>query len=380
MARNILKVVIVVAATGCSGMEGAPGPIPLAGKFADYNETITGEIRPLNLYDGVLSGDRRDLSEPALVTLRTKNSKLYCEGRSNVTYTPGLVDNFRFCPVGTTSIALLQCRDGRRVTIDMRTTSCTTGEATGTDSSGARFSIVYGLPPAETERYLAAAEAEVARKPSFGQASGAPRGGSGTGFLISADGLVVTNHHVIDDANTIEVYQGNTVYRASIVAQDAANDVAILKTDMKGRPLSLASARASMRGDEVLTLGYPLSTLAGESQKATFGRINATVGLRDDARYLQIDVPIQPGNSGGPLLNKRGEVIGIVSASLDDEATFARTGAVPQVVNYAVKSDYISVLIPAGAQLPSQSQQQEMEFAALVGMLENSVVRIVSKP
>jgi hypothetical protein len=80
------------------------------------------------------------------------------------------------------------------------------------------------------------------------------------------------------------------------------------------------------------------------------------------------------------LLNKRGEVIGIVSASLDDGATFARTGAVPQVVNYAVKSDYITVLIPDGAQLPSESQQPEIEFTTLVGLAENSVVRIVSKP
>ena len=380
MSRNLLKVVIVLAATGCSGTEAGLGPIPLAGKFADYNETITGEIRPLNVRNVVFNDDPRGLAEDSLVTLRTKNSRLYCEGRTRVTYSPGAISSLSACRVGTTSIAVLSCGGGHRLTVDMRTTSCTTGEATGTDSSGARFSFVYGLPAAETQQYLASAETEAKGKPDLGQASQAPRGGSGTGFLISGDGLIVTNHHVIDGANTIEVYQGNTIYRASIVAEDAANDVAILKTDMKGRPLSLTSARVSMRGDEVLTLGYPLSTLAGESQKATFGRINATVGLRDDARYLQIDVPIQPGNSGGPLLNKRGEVIGIVSASLDDEATFARTGAVPQVVNYAVKSDYISVLIPADAQLPPASQQPETEFNTLVGMVENSVVRIVSKP
>jgi len=75
---------------------------------------------------------------------------------------------------------------------------------------------------------------------------------------------------------------GSVIYLASVVARDAANDLAILETDVKGRPLSLGSARASMRGDEVLTLGYPLSTFAGESQKATFGRINAVTGLNDD--------------------------------------------------------------------------------------------------
>jgi S1-C subfamily serine protease len=169
------------------------------------------------------------------------------------------------------------------------------------------------------------------------------------------------------------------IYTASVVARDAANDLAILKTNINGRPLPLASARASMRGDEVLTLGYPLPGIEGENQRATFGRINATSGIMDDVRYLQIDIPIQPGNSGGPLINRRGEVIGVVSASLDDDAVFRRTGAVPQNVNYAVKADYISILLPPSVATVA-SLPPETELSALVGMVENSVVRIVAKP
>jgi S1-C subfamily serine protease len=369
-------VAILLAATACSsGQENLPpGPIQLAGKFADYNETISGEIRPRRSGSAIFDGDPRGLTEPALIMLRTKNSRLYCEGVSTVTDRPALVVSF--CGVGATSLALLRCGDGRRLTVDMRTTSCTAGEATGTDNSGAKFSFVYGLDPAYVQQHLASAEMEAKGKPNLGEALQGPSGGSGTGFLISADGLVVTNHHVIDGATTIEVHRGTVIYPASVVARDAANDVAILKTDMKGRPLSLASARASMRGDEVLTLGYPLPDAQGELQKATFGRINATSGYQDDARYLQIDVPIQPGNSGGPLLNRRGEVIGIVSASL----TGGGARVAPQNVNYAMKADYISVLIPAGAQLPPASQQREAEFDTLAGQAEESVFRIVSKP
>jgi S1-C subfamily serine protease len=99
----------------------------------------------------------------------------------------------------------------------------------------------------------------------------------------------------------------------------------------------------------------------------------------DDVRYLQIDIPIQPGNSGGPLINRRGEVIGVVSASLDDDAVFRRTGAVPQNVNYAVKADYISILLPPSVATVA-SLPPETELSALVGMVENSVVRIVAKP
>lgn len=373
MHRNILMVVLVVAAaTGCSGMEAGPGPIPLAGKFADHNETLTGEIRPLR-GTGSLTGDPLGITVPAFITLRTKNSKLYCEGVSDVISRGALFANGSYCHAGTTSLVLLRCGNGSRWTVDMRTTTCTTGEATGSDNTGARFSFVYGLSPTEIQQYIASAEAEVAGKPGLGE--DARGGGSGTGFLISADGLIVTNHHVIDGANTIEVHQGPVIYRASIIARDAANDLAVLKTEMKGTPLRLASARAIARGDEVLTLGYPLPEEQGEMQKATFGRINATSGFQDDARYLQIDVPIQPGNSGGPLLNKRGEVIGIVSATL----TGGDARAVPQNVNYAVKVDYLTPLLPSSAAL-AISSPQEAELTALVGMVENSVVRIVSKP
>jgi S1-C subfamily serine protease len=273
---------------------------------------------------------------------------------------------------------VLNCGGGRRLTVDYRTHTCFSGEATGNDNTGARFAFVYGLPEAEAQQYLASAQAELAGKPALDQAAGG--GGSGTGFLISADGLVVTNHHVIDGASTIEVHQGRVIYLASVVARDAANDLAVLKTEMKGTPLAIASARDSMRGDEVMTLGYPLPDIEGENQRATFGRVNATTGIMDDARYLQIDVPVQPGNSGGPLLNKRGQVIGIVTLRLDDEVTFRATGAIPQNVNYAVKADYLTALLPPSPQPAVVAPAPEMELAALVGLVENSVVRIISKP
>lgn len=362
MPRFICGVVLLLLAA-CSRIDG-PGPFPVVGKFDDYNEVLSGEFR----VDPPL----------AYITARARNAGFFCEGVGRYTYR----NLFSRDCSGWSGLAVLECNNGRRLIGDWRARTCTSGEGTGTDDTGARFSFALGMSQADAQQYLAAAVAEAAGKPSYpsGRVSKGPRGGSGTGFLISADGLVVTNHHVIDGANSIEVHRGTMIYPASVVAQDRANDLAILKSDVKGRPLSLASARSSQRGDEVLTVGYPLSTFAGESQKATFGRINATAGLRDDARYLQIDVPIQPGNSGGPLLNRRGEVIGVVSARLDDGAVFQRTGAVPQNVNYALKADYVTVLLPADAQIASASPAQEIELSALVGMVENSVFLIVAKP
>jgi S1-C subfamily serine protease len=361
MYKNILWVVFLLLGA-CTAVYG-PGPYPLVGKFDNYDEVLSGDVQ--------IDFSTRD----AFITVQGRNSKLYCEGLSQMTHDP----LFSVACKGMVNHARFRCTNGKRLTVDWVASTCASGEGTGTDDTGARFAFAFGMPQPEAQQYLASAAAEVAGKPSLSDA-GAPRGGSGTGFLISDDGLIVTNHHVIDGAKTIEVHRGSNIYIASIVARDPANDVAILKTDMKGRPLNLASARASQRGDEVLTVGYPLSTFAGESQKATFGRINATSGIMDDARYLQIDIPIQPGNSGGPLINRRGEVIGVVSARLDDEAVYRRTGALPQNVNYAVKADYIAVLLPQSAPIAAAGLPPESDLPALVGMVENSVVRIVSKP
>ena len=361
MVRRIGLVVLLLVGA-CSRIE-EPGPFPVVGKFDDYNE--------------VLSGDFRVDPPLAYITARARNAGFYCEGVGRYTYRNAFS---RDC-AGWAGLAVLECDNGRRLIGDWRARTCTSGEGTGTDDTGARFSFALGMSQAEAQQYLATATTEVAGKPAYrNAAASAPRGGSGTGFLISGDELVVTNHHVIDGANTIEVHQGRVIYLATVVARDAANDLAVLKTEMKGKPLRLASARAIMRGDEVLTLGYPLVGLEGESQKATFGRINATSGIQDDARYPQIDVPIQPGNSGGPLLNGRGEVVGVVSSSLSGEAVLRSSGRLPQNVNYAVKADYIAVMIPASAQLAVVPPLDQMELPALVCLLESSVVRIISKP
>jgi S1-C subfamily serine protease len=366
-----LRVVLVVflVLSGCSKLEGS-GPFALVGKFDDYNETITGEVS-IDYDRGV-----------SFITARTRDSKLRCEGLSRVTYTPpypGRVQEL-VC-FGQQGIARLQCTDGRILTGNWRAGSCNSGEGAGTDNTGARFSFSFGMSQAEAQQYLASAQAEQAQKPRFpgGSSPQMRQPGSvstGTGFLVSADGLIVTNHHVIDSGGVIEVHDGDAVHRATVIARDAANDLAVLKTDLKGQPLRLASARGSVRGDEVLTLGFPLDDVQGRNQKASFGRINALTGINDDSRFIQIDIPIQPGNSGGPLITKRGEVIGVVSASLNDEKIFRSTGAVPQNVNYAVKADYISALLPSISQTASTTPSPSENLSDVVRASENSVFLI----
>ena len=204
------------------------------------------------------------------------------------------------------------------------------------------------------------------------------RGASGTGFLVSADGYIVTNNHVIDGARRVMVLIDGNRVPAEVISRDPANDIALLHAEITGSPLSVVSSESVSRGSDVFTLGFPMVDLQGEEQKAAFGRVNAMTGISDDVRYLQIDVPIQPGNSGGPLINSSGQVVGIVSATLNQSAALRASGTLAQNVNYAVKSDYLLPLLPQSAR-NLERLAPATSVSEAVARAEGSVFRILAE-
>lgn len=172
--------------------------------------------------------------------------------------------------------------------------------------------------------------------------------GTGSGFFISKNGYIATNYHVIDGATKMQVeyYQGGKkhVYSASVVISDAANDMAIIKIDDKAfAGVSEIPYRFDNKtkdvGSEVFTLGYPLTFLMGEEIKYTKGEISSKSGFQGDIRRYQISVPITFGNSGGPLFDAEGNLVGITSGGLKK--------GIADNANYAVKSIYLQTLIDA---------------------------------
>jgi serine protease Do len=128
---------------------------------------------------------------------------------------------------------------------------------------------------------------------------------------------------------------------AKVVQVDAANDLALLKADGRFAPLPIVASRTVNLGGTVATVGFPDIGLQGFAPKLAKGEIASLSGAGDDPRYFQISVPVQPGNSGGALVDERGNVIGIVSAKLDAGAALAASGALPENVNCAVKSSFL---------------------------------------
>lgn len=173
---------------------------------------------------------------------------------------------------------------------------------------------------------------------------------TGTGFFITDDGYLISNYHVVKDAAKVRLLTGAGLIDATVVKVDAANDLALLKANAEGRmqnaetfkPLPIAASRTVKLGGTVATVGFPDIGLQGFAPKLAKGEIASLAGAADDPRYFQISLPVQHGNSGGALVDVRGNVVGIVSAKLSVEIGKAVTSdELPENVNYAVKSSFL---------------------------------------
>ncbi|MHB2169806.1 trypsin-like peptidase domain-containing protein [Alsobacter sp. R-9] len=182
------------------------------------------------------------------------------------------------------------------------------------------------------------------------------RRSTGTAFFVTGEGHALTNHHVVDGCTMITVSLGTEGPRpARVVARDTTNDLAVLKVDT--RPAAIAPLRSGIRlGDGVAVFGFPLTGLLTTSGNFTLGNVTALAGIRDDSRMLQISAPVQPGNSGGPLLDETGAVVGVVVAKLNALKLAAATDDLAQNVNFAIKGSV--------AQAFAESQGLRLDTAA----------------
>jgi S1-C subfamily serine protease len=168
---------------------------------------------------------------------------------------------------------------------------------------------------------------------------------TGTGFAISNNGLVVTNNHVVSGSKSVSLkFKGKNGekknYSAEIIISDEDSDLSILKIEddnfggFNNIPYGISEEYSS--GQDVFTLGYPMTDVMGESVKVTEGIISSTEGTTKKDIFMQTTVPIQPGNSGGPLFDMRGNIVGITTATLSERAT----GVDAENVNYSIKSNH----------------------------------------
>jgi S1-C subfamily serine protease len=152
---------------------------------------------------------------------------------------------------------------------------------------------------------------------------------SGTGFVVNDNGHVLTNEHVVSQCGKIFFKIHNVNYPVDLVWQSAEKDLAILHSTNLVTPSYAIFSEQTRAGEDVVALGFPLGDVLGDELKVTKGNISAMVGYKSDPAYFQFTAPIQPGNSGGPLLNEFGYVVGINTAALVGEGF--------QNINFAIK-------------------------------------------
>ena len=172
---------------------------------------------------------------------------------------------------------------------------------------------------------------------------------SGTGLLVSAAGHVLTNAHVVEGCGVFRARLANQSYvGATILATNKRDDLALLKmaTPTSLSFAALRIAKSVRAGEEVVVYGFPLQSFLASSGNISTGIVTALAGLGDNSHHLQISAPVQPGNSGGPLLDKGGNVIGIVVAKFGLKAV-TLTKDIPQNVNFAIKAPIAAAFMDA---------------------------------
>ncbi len=377
MPRQALILLAIALLTACAGGSGAPEPRSegtIVGWFPEHNEVLAGRAR----IDGWIQHGFADLRSPV--------TGVRCVGPVRTTRETPNVSRPVDCD-GAEGVIELECSDDRLLL--GRWTSgkqCGAGYGVGRDQHGNVFRLAYGMSPETADVMKREAMAELRdrpRLPAVGKA--AAHGGvrSGTAFFVSSEGHLVTSHHVVANAERIQiVLDGAELLTAELVAEDEDHDLAVLQVPAIRPVLSVRRRHELAKGQDVFTLGYPLLGLQGREQKATFGRVNALTGLQGDESYAQIDVPIQPGNSGGPLLNTRGEVVGVVTAMLSQAAAYEAAGVLPQNVNYALKSDVLHALLRATLgpeRVPEPPGSDPLGFEALIARSQDSVVIVLAE-
>lgn len=187
----------------------------------------------------------------------------------------------------------------------------------------------------------AAKPAATADKQGTPSASKPVKSKSGTGFVVSANGHIVTNHHVIEGCSDLK---GNLTGEAAmvlrVVSSDANNDLALLQAPSTATFKEYARIRdRSIRsGDSVVAIGFPFHGLLTSDFTVTTGIVSSLSGMRNDSRFLQISAPVQPGNSGGPLFDTTGQIVGVVTGKLDGLRVAVATGSIPENINFAIKT------------------------------------------
>jgi S1-C subfamily serine protease len=194
------------------------------------------------------------------------------------------------------------------------------------------------------------------------------KGGSGSAFFVNSKGSIVTNNHVIERCSgPIKILYNKKEYNTNVVAKDGVLDLAILSSDVKPNQYLKLSKKSGEKLDRVVAAGYPLGYKISDELKLTAGIVSANKGWKDNINEFQIDAALNPGNSGGPVINDAGNLFGVAVAGLTDR----------QNLNFAIKSKAVKDFLDANkVSYSTATMERDMDNKTRLKLLEDSTVFI----
>lgn len=308
---------------------------------------------------------------------------------------------------------IIDCSDGRTFKITWDQSEKNGGIGRGRDQGGKTLRLRYNVDPQKLAAYENSMASRAAMKPTLPPAVSAarpvrkpkppaierPRSSSGSGFFVSKLGHVVTNAHVVNQCQRVTVGENaSNQIHAALVATDKRNDLALLKLGS----LDLASAETKTLiskigikivpladhgllrskdvelGESVLVAGFPFGDIFSNTIKVTGGMVSAVRGAGDNSGQFQMDAAAQSGNSGGPIYDENGNIVGVVVAQLNKLNVAKATGSLPENVNFGIKASTVRQFLTASG-LPSKwsARSKKMSTKALAKIAKKQTLMVV---
>jgi S1-C subfamily serine protease len=181
--------------------------------------------------------------------------------------------------------------------------------------------------------------------------------GTGTGFSITRSGHMLTNHHVIKGCQLVVLHIEGSVKKTTVLARDKTNDLALLKANFTPKAVFSIKQKNADLMEDIMVAGYPFGRSVSSSVKITRGIVSSLTGVGDNYSNMQIDAAIQPGNSGGPIIDENGNVVGVAVARLDKIHFMKERGTIPENSNFGIKSSIAYNFAEAnGIELPRENR------------------------
>lgn len=200
----------------------------------------------------------------------------------------------------------------------------------------------------------------------------------GTGFIVSHHGHVLTNHHLVKECTAIRAATEGGKKSLTVVGTDAENDLVVLQLPTHVQHTArFREGRTIRSGDGVIVIGFPLRGSLASEANITIGTVSALAGIGNDTRFLQITAPVQPGNSGGPLLDYAGQIVGVVVGKLGALSLAKATGDIPQNINFAINSTVATAFLDAnGVEYETEMFTKKMELTDIGAIVKQFTLPI----